>query len=127
MFVLSLSGYPKSRQQHDATIDKLKAETETPIKPSLKVLLIRGFIMVVYLLLGALVFRALEHKDEDPNAKDTLAFERKQLQLDFNISDVRLKRFEDLVRKRRQEPKDWDYYQSLYFASTVTTTIGELF
>ncbi|XP_066922348.1 uncharacterized protein [Clytia hemisphaerica] len=117
-------GYPKSRQQHDATIDKLKAETETPIKPSLKILLIRGFIMVVYLLLGALVFRALEHEDEDPNARDTLAFERKQLQLEFNISDVRLKRFEDLVRKRRQEPKDWDYYQSLYFASTVTTTIG---
>ena len=120
-------GYPKSRQQQDATIDRLEHENETPIKPSLKVLLIRGIVMIVYLLLGGLIFRALEHNKGGPGSRDhKLVMERQRLAWEFNISEHRLIQYESLVRRRKtlSEPKDWDYYQSLYFASTVTTTIG---
>ena len=76
-------------------------------------------------MLGGLVFRALEHSDstQRPRANE-LDVERRSLQREFNISESRLKAFEELARKRKTNPKDWDYYQSLYFASTVTTTIG---
>jgi len=106
----------------------LKAENETPaIKPSLKVLIIRGFVVIVYLLLGGLVFRALEHNNDPKwSYANQLEIERRNLQREFNISESRLHSFEKLVRKRKTNPKDWDYYQSLYFASTVTTTIGLL-
>lgn len=122
-------GYPKSRQHHDATIDKLESTDTTPIKPSVKVLLIRGIVIIVYLLVGALVFRELEHKERDKTYwKRTLHKEREKLINEFNITLDRLLQYEHLVRRRRfeifVEHKDWDYYQSLYFASTVTTTIG---
>lgn len=113
-------GYPKSRQQHDATINRLESGDETPLTPSIKVLTLRCVVMVIYLLLGALVFKALE---ECPG-EDSLQRERRALLREFNISKSRLQDFEKFVR--RYQNKDWDYYESLYFASTVTTTIGNL-
>lgn len=127
MNVSFFSGYPKSRQQHDATIDKLKSQNEAPLKPSFKVLLLRGIIVIIYLLLGAFVFRALEQGELVGIHKDKLLLAREQLQRVHNVSLEFLQHYEKLIRSRRKEPKNWDYYQSLYFASTVTTTIGESF
>ena len=124
LFKKNFSGYPKSRQQHDATIDKLKSQNEAPLKPSIKVLILRGIIMIIYLLLGAVVFRELEHSDTTSMQNDKLLLARQQLHIVYNVSNDFLDEYEQLVRTRKKGPKDWDYYQSLYFASTVTTTIG---
>ena len=124
LFNIFFSGYPKSRQQHDATIDKLKSQNEAPLKPSIKVLILRGIIMIIYLLLGAVVFRELEHLDATSMQNDKLLLARQQLHIVYNVSNEFLDEYEQLVRTRKKGPKDWDYYQSLYFASTVTTTIG---
>ena len=124
LFKKIFSGYPKSRQQHDATIVKLKSQNEAPLKPSIKVLILRGIIMIIYLLLGAVVFRELEHSDTTSMQNDKLLLARQQLHIVYNVSNEFLDEYEQLVRTRKKGPKDWDYYQSLYFASTVTTTIG---
>ena len=123
------SGYPKSRQNHDATINKLETE-HLPPKPSVKVLLFRGGVIIIYLLLGALVFQALENnKDNKGYHKNELEKEKSKITSRYNISEKILLKYERLVEKSRletiRENKKWDYYQSLYFASTVTTTIGE--
>ena len=97
------------------------------MKPSIKVLLLRGIIMIVYLLLGAVVFRALEHVDATNMQNNKLILARQQLNTMYNVSNEFLDEYELLVRTRKKGPKDWDYYQSLYFASTVTTTIGMFF
>lgn len=88
-------------------------------------LLLRGIIVIVYLLLGAVVFRALEHVDVTSMQNDKLLLARQKLHTVYNVSNELLEEYEQLARTRKKGPKDWDYYQSLYFASTVTTTIGK--
>lgn len=122
-------GYPKTRQNHDATINKLETEL-SPIKPSAKVLLFRGVVIIIYLLLGALVFQALEnYQDNKEYHKKDLEKERSRITSRYDISEETLLEYERLIERSRletiREIKKWDYYQSLYFASTVTTTIGE--
>ena len=128
-FPFYTSGYPKTRQNHDATINKLETEL-SPIKPSAKVLLFRGAVIIIYLLLGALVFQALEnYKDIKVYHKKDLEKERSKIASRYDISEETLLKYERLIERSRLEAiletNKWDYYQSLYFASTVTTTIGE--
>ena len=55
--------------------------------------------------------------------------ERSRIRRQYDISEETLLKYERLIERSRletiHETKKWDYYQSLYFASTVTTTIGE--
>lgn len=122
--------YPKSRQSHDATIDKLESSDTVPIKPSIKILIIRGIVIIVYLLLGALVFRELEYKKRDKKYwSRQFEKERENLFTYHNMTEEYLVKLGALLEKTNFEKhhthKEWDFYQSLYFASTVTTTIGK--
>ena len=81
-------------------------------------------------MLGALVFQALEKNDNNTRYWNDLVIKTKNdLVRDYNISLGVLNALEDqiqsMILERRNLHREWDYYQSLYFASTVTTTIGK--
>lgn len=80
-------------------------------------------------MLGALVFQSLEkYQDIKGYHKNDLEKERSRITRQYDISEEALLKYERLIERSRletiHETKKWDYYQSLYFASTVTTTIG---
>ncbi|XP_065668845.1 potassium channel subfamily K member 9 isoform X1 [Hydra vulgaris] len=121
-------GYPKSRHQYSATIKKLELD-RGPFQPSIKILIIRGIVIISYLLLGALVFQALEKNDNQTRYWNDLVIASKDnLVKNHNISlktlEVLEHQIQQMIVEKRNSQREWDYYQSLYFASTVTTTIG---
>ena len=101
----------------------------TVLKPEIKTLCVRVFLILVYLCFGALIFCAIEHKTRDKTFyRRKLGVMKTRLEKKYNITPEELNEFESTVEKKVKEikaaGKEWDYYQSLYFASTVTTTIG---
>ena len=132
----SFAGYSKTRnnrrqkerqRNHPDDVD----ENEAPIKSSVKTLLLRGIIIIVYLLLGALAFSHLEHRTGETPFQMRLKAKKMELKRTFNVTWGVLEELEELYksgsRELHKDHSDWDYYQSLYFASTVTTTIGRVF
>ena len=76
-----------------------------------------------------MVFQSLEkYQDIKGYHKNDLEKERSRITRQYDISEEALLKYERLIERSRletiHETKKWDYYQSLYFASTVTTTIG---
>ena len=119
----------RKHPHHDEGEEEATGDGEVSLKPAFKTLVLRVLIIVIYMCLGALVFCAIEYR-----FKDTTIWKRKtrliksRLVIKYNVSVQELERFEQAIEKRmlerKEEHKEWNYYQSLYFASTVTTTIG---
>ena len=103
---------------------------EISLKPAFKTLTLRVIAIIIYMCLGALVFCAIEYRDYDKTQWNRQAsIMRLRFKEKYNISDQELKKYETAVQNMFIEEKashhEWTYYQSLYFVSTVTTTIGE--
>ena len=80
--------------------------------------------------LGALVFCAIEFQENDKTKWDRKTkLLRSMLKRKYNITNEEMEKYEEAVAERQIEYRashhEWSYYQSLYFVSTVTTTIGE--
>lgn len=81
-----------------------------------------------YLLVGAAIFSALEY-DEDQIRIHNLGKLEETLTSKYNISREDLKKWEFyLVAKANVQAKlyQWSFAGSVYFATTVITTIGKL-
>eukprot|EP00794_Sanderia_malayensis_P006111 gene6111-6815_t len=109
--------------------NETKNEAEANLKPAFKTLVLRVLIIIIYMCLGALVFCAIEYKREDKTIwKRKTNLMKSRMTEKYNITLIELEKFEEAIEKKLKENvdkhKEWNYYQSLYFASTVTTTIG---
>lgn len=84
----------------------------------------------VYILMGAIIFQALESKNE-LFERQSMHEERRLFQAKFNISDADMDEFlakvEDIVDHgfNKNWVERWSLMGSLFFAGTVVTTIGE--
>ena len=115
--------------QHGGDADGSRAG-EISLKPAFKTLTLRVLAIIIYMCLGALVFCAIEYKDQDKTLWNRRArIMRLKLKDKYNISDRELRDYEKTVQnmylEERASHHEWSYYQSLYFVSTVTTTIGK--
>lgn len=131
MFNIALSAGSRKQQPGEGGDTEGEQNTgEISLKPAFKTLIIRVLAILIYMCLGALVFCAIEYRDRDMTLwKRKTRLIRTRLIQKYNITKMELDAYEYAVEERGIELKashhDWSYYQSLYFASTVTTTIGE--
>lgn len=83
-----------------------------------------------YIVLGALIFQALEAKNEESERVDMTSTKEK-FKKKYNITDkdmkVFMKKIEQVVDHGYSEKwvKRWSLLGSLFFAGTVVTTIGK--
>ena len=127
--LLSLAATTQSRQNENEGEEKRTGEIS--LKPAFKTLTLRVLAIIIYMCLGALVFCAIEYRDQDKTLwRRKTHIMRLSFMSKYNITDQELKDYENAVIHMRIEQRashhEWSYYQSLYFVSTVTTTIGEL-
>ena len=99
-------------------------------KKDLKTLLIRFLLVVVYCLLGAAIFYAIEHKDED---EDKIKHRKDQL---FNTTKTKImRRFginetefdilaENIVQAKSHTPLQWTFTRGIDLCWQTITTIG---
>lgn len=106
------------------------------IKKKTKSLVIRLVLLTVCLTSGAAIFSAIENdgslneKDVEVNLKvDEI---KKNMTTRFNASENIIEQYVEDLRQLFQKHNccgkyshNWSYYQSLYFAGSVTTTIGK--
>ena len=99
-----------------------------------KSLSIKVLIFLIVMLVGAAVFLELERAKDDSRSQGILfeATELKQILVEkYNISASDLKELESAFEKeadKRQEQERlnrWTYSNSIFFAFTIMTTIGE--
>ena len=107
------------------------------IKKKTKSLVIRLVLLTVYLTSGAAIFSAIEN-DGSLNEKQVevnLKVEeiKRNMTRSFNASENIIELYVEHLRRlfqkhngcRKYGHNNWSYYQSLYFAGSVTTTIGK--
>ena len=104
------------------------------LKEKFKTLVIRLVMLSVYMTSGAAIFSVIE-QDRDDGSKFTQELNevKKNMSRQFNASmevvNTLIQTLEQLLQENRRNCKfqhnDWNYYQSLYFVGSVTTTIGE--
>ena len=93
-------------------------------------LLIQIGVFLVYISLGAVVFRALESNNEE-HERHQMLLARDSFQVKYNISNNDMRIFLDKVEEivdhgfSKQWVKRWTILGSLFFAGTVVTTIGK--
>lgn len=107
------------------------------IKKKTKRLVIRLVLLTVYLTSGAAIFSAIEsngslnEKQVEVNLKvDEI---KRNMTRRFNASENIIEQYVEDLRQlfqkenvcRKYSHNNWSYYQSLYFAGSVTTTIGK--
>lgn len=81
---------------------------------------------VSYLLVGAAIFSALEFEDDQRRRKDLKHLE-KILKQKYNISDIDMVNWRKYLNRKTNQEADlyqWSFAGSVYFATTVITTIG---
>ncbi|XP_061481187.1 potassium channel subfamily K member 2 isoform X2 [Rhineura floridana] len=112
-----------SREESDTTINVMKWKTVSTI----------FLVVVLYLIIGATVFKALEQPHET-NQRATIVFQKQEFVSHHNcVSDTVL---EELIQqvvaainagvnpKGNTSNSHWDLGSSFFFAGTVITTIG---
>lgn len=101
-----------------------------PVKGSKNLLFLMA-LFFAYILVGAVVFQALEAKNEDFERID-MTITKENFKNKYNISDEDMKDFlkkvEEVIDHGFSEEwaKRWSLLGSVFFAGTVVTTIGEL-
>ncbi|PFX26458.1 Potassium channel subfamily K member 13 [Stylophora pistillata] len=106
------------------------------MKAGTRDILIRFTLVGLFLLIGAAVFQVLEGTDQHERVMeeeaDEATLEKMRTNLSVNMSKGE---FDDLVNKlhkfyedhhQRASSYQWTFYASLYFSSSVITTIGGL-
>ncbi|XP_065066716.1 potassium channel subfamily K member 4-like isoform X2 [Rhopilema esculentum] len=121
------SRWAKQKKQEEG--EDIENTGEISLKPAFKTLTFRVLALIIYMCLGALVFCAIEFQDNDKTKWDRkTVLLRSMLKRKYNITNEEMEKYEEAVAKRQIEYRashhEWSYYQSLYFVSTVTTTIG---
>lgn len=108
------------------------SDTEDPIKFEPKSLLIKIVICILVLLVGAAVFMELERTKGEPTSGKSDATKLKEsLAEKYNISLMDLEQLETAIGQEAAEkddaerPSRWTYGNSVFFAFTIMTTIGE--
>lgn len=105
------------------------------MKAGTRDILIRFTLVALFLLIGAAVFQVLESTTDPRELElaedaDKATLEKMRTNLSVNMSK---EEFDDLVNKlhkfqedhhQRASSYDWTFYASLYFSSSVITTIG---
>ena len=89
-------------------------------------LLILMTCFVLYLSIGALIFKAVESKGEDGETKMTNVYER--LKSEKNLTREEFKDYIKEIQtiyKITSHGSKWTFYSSLYFCGSVVTTIGK--
>lgn len=100
-----------------------------------KKLIIRIVLFLVYLLVGAAIFQAIEIQHEK-DKRDELQFDKvkKHFTARYNISDADMKEFLGKLKKALELGFDlqtfdyqqqWHFMNAFVFAGNVVTTIGE--
>ena len=89
-------------------------------------LVLESLLLVFYLLMGALIFQALEKKNEQTE-KTLLKYEIASLQRKFNISNEGIIAFKEILERpyASKEIETWSFGNAFVFAGTVVTTVGE--
>lgn len=93
-------------------------------------LVIQIAVFLVYIFLGAVIFQALELRNEEEE-REAMLVARNQFQAKYNISHDDMKLFiskiEEIVDHGFSQDwvKRWTILGSLFFAGTVVTTIGK--
>lgn len=87
-------------------------------------ILMTGFVL--YLSIGALIFKAVESKGEDGEARMTNVYER--LKSEENLTRAEFKNYIkeiQVIYITTSHGSKWTFYSSLYFCGSVVTTIGK--
>lgn len=107
------------------------------MKAGTRDILIRFTLVALFLLIGAAVFQVLEGTTDPRELElaedaDKATLEKMRTNLSVNMSK---EEFDDLVNKlhkfqedhhQRASSYEWTFYASLYFSSSVITTIGKV-
>lgn len=129
-----LSRPPEQQQQQQQQLQQLQLQQRLPIAPLLLVRMeaqgVRNLALILsillYLLIGAAVFDALE---SDGESAKTEALEEKleQLKMKYGFSEGDYREVERVVLQAapHRAGRQWKFAGSFYFAITVITTIGE--
>ena len=89
-------------------------------------LLVISFLFATYLVIGALVFRALEIGNEIEE-KSLITEIREKLNDKCNISDEDWNKLESIMKRRHSLESNtmWSFGNAFVFAGSVVTTVGK--
>ena len=93
-------------------------------------LILLSLITSVFLVFGALVFSKIEGKQRGINPEESTKSLRESISKKYNISDKEFlelhRSFKTLIEAEDDWLKsDWTFYEALYFAGSVITTVGK--
>ena len=95
-------------------------------KKDLKKLFTRFLLVVVYCVLGAAIFYAIEHREEGEKGKEQLFnITKTNIMRRFGINETELEILvENILHARSQTPKQWTYTRGIDLCLQTITTIG---